>query len=180
MKHIVYKIFWNYEKEEKWLNERSARGLALLDYCWIRYVFEDSEPGEYIYRIQLLENLVSHPKSREYIDFVEGLGAECVATYLRWVYFRKKSADGPFELHSDIASKIRHYKLVRAFWAAFAILEYSAGIFNIVTGFTPPVSLANAELGCLVVALGVGFTAMVASLTKKIVALKKQQQIVET
>ncbi len=179
MKHVIYKIFWNYEKEEKWLNGYSARGLALVDYCWIRYVFEDSMPGEYIYRIQLLRNLASHPQSRKYIEFVEETGAECVATYLRWVYFRKRSADGPFELYSDITSKIRHYKMVRAFWAALAVLEYGAGISNIIIGTTPPVSVVNTVLGCLVAAIGVGFTVMVASLTKKISALKKQHQIVE-
>lgn len=32
MKHIVRKAYWNYEKEENWLNEMSAKGLALIDY----------------------------------------------------------------------------------------------------------------------------------------------------
>lgn len=32
MKHIVRKAYWNYEKEEKRLNEMSAKGMALTDY----------------------------------------------------------------------------------------------------------------------------------------------------
>ncbi len=179
MKHIIHKAYWNYEKEEKWLNELSAKGLALVDYSWIRYVFEDSQPGEYIYRIQLLKNLASHPESRKYIEFVESTGAECVATYLRWVYFRKRAADGPFELYSDFESKIHHYKLVRAFWVAFTVLEYVVGLMNVVIGIEVPVSSSNIVLGGLLLALGTGFMIMVLSLSKKIRTLKKQQRIIE-
>ncbi len=179
MKHIIHKAYWNYEKEEKWLNSMSARGLALTDYCWIRYVFEESERGEYIYRIQLLEHWATHPESARYIDFVESTGAECVATYMRWVYFRKKAADGPFELYSDIPSMIRHYRMIRAFWAGLTVLEYAAGIMNISVGAVPPVSTTNIVLGTLVTLMGVGFTLLIVNLTKKIRALKKRQRIVE-
>ena len=34
MKYIVRKAFWDYEKEEKWLNEMSAKGW-LTDYCGV-------------------------------------------------------------------------------------------------------------------------------------------------
>jgi len=179
MKHIVYKAYWNYEKEEEWLNSMSAQGLALTDYCWVRYVFENSEPGEYIYRIQFLEQRAKHPQSRKYIDFVESTGAECVATYLHWAYFRKKAADGPFELYTDIPSMMRHYRMIRAFWIPLAVVEYAAGIINIAVGTMPPFSLVNIVLGALVTLLGVGFTLMIANLTKKIRALKKRQLIVE-
>jgi hypothetical protein len=179
MKHIIHKAYWNYEKEEKWLNEMSAKGLALTDYCWIRYVFEETESAEYVYRIQLLEHWATHPESQKYIDFIESTGAECVATYMRWVYFRKKAADGPFELYSDIPSKIRHYRLVRAFWVGLAVLEYFAGISNVCIGAVQPAAMTNLVLGCFVTALGVGFTLMIISLSRKIHVLKKRQRIVE-
>jgi len=146
----------------------------------MRYVFEETEPGEYIYRIQLLEHWANHPQSRKYIDFVESTGAECVATYMRWAYFRKKAADGPFELYSDIPSMIRHYRMIRAFWAALAVAEYAAGISNIIVGAMPPISPVNIVLGTLVTLLGAGFTLMIVNVTKKIRALKKRQLIVET
>jgi hypothetical protein len=179
MKHIVHKAYWNYEKEEQWLNSMSAQGLALTDYFWVRYVFEDSEPGEYIYRIQFLDKLAKHPQSRKYIDFVESTGAECVATYLHWAYFRKKAGDGPFELYTDIPSIIRHYRMIRAFWVPLAVAEYFAGFLNIIAGATPPVSSVNIVLGALVTLLGAGFTLMIVNLTKKIRALKKRQLIEE-
>jgi len=179
MKHIIHKAYWNYEKEEKWLNEMSAKGLALTDYCWIRYVFEETDSAEYVYRIQLMEHWATHPESQKYIDFIESTGAECVATYMRWIYFRKKATDGPFELYSDISSKIRHYRMVRAFWTGLTVLEYAAGISNIFIGIMAPFAVTNLILGSIVTALGVGFTMMIISLNKKIYTLKKQEQIVE-
>ena len=43
MRKIIKKVFWAWdsEKEEKWLNEMSAKGLALVDYTWFRYAFEE-------------------------------------------------------------------------------------------------------------------------------------------
>lgn len=40
MKHIVRKLFMDYQKEEDYLNEMAANGLALVDYTFGRYVFE--------------------------------------------------------------------------------------------------------------------------------------------
>lgn len=45
MSHVVRKYFADFEKEEQWLNDMSAKGLALVEYSWARYVFEESAPG---------------------------------------------------------------------------------------------------------------------------------------
>jgi hypothetical protein len=161
MKHIVRKPYWNWEKEEKWLNEMSAQGLALVDYSWCRYVFEEEPPGEYIYRI------------------VEETGAEFVSSYMRWVYFRKKAADGPFMLHSDIPSQIAHNKRVRGWWLGFAILEISIGIMNVLVGTIPYFRIENVILGGLVIALGGAFTSWVIQITRKIKRLKRELLIRE-
>lgn len=101
MKHIIRKVYWDYENEEKWLNEMSAKGLQLESYTWCKYVFADGVPGEYIYRLELLENLATHPESIKYIQFLEENNVEHVASYMRWVYLRKKASDGEFQVYSD-------------------------------------------------------------------------------
>lgn len=53
MKYVIWKAYWNYEKEEKWLNEMASKGLAFTSYSWYRYVFEDAPAKEYIYRIRV-------------------------------------------------------------------------------------------------------------------------------
>lgn len=129
MKKVIHKWYSHYEKEEKWLNALSAKGLAMTDYTWCRYVFEDSEPGEYIYRLELLENLPSHPESKSYIAFMKETGVEFVSAYGRWVYFRKKAAEGPFDIYSDMDSRIVHYKRIVRLWGII-------GLFNLMLFFT--------------------------------------------
>ena len=51
MKTVIRKAYFDFENEEKWLNEMSAKGFALTDYTWCRYVFSDCMPGKYVYRL---------------------------------------------------------------------------------------------------------------------------------
>ena len=114
MRRTIRKWFWvwNFDKEEKWLNEMAAKGLALVGVGFAKYEFEESLPGEYAVHFELLQHSKSHPESENYIRFIEETGAEQVGNYLRWVYFRKKTADGPFALFSDNASRITHLKRI--------------------------------------------------------------------
>jgi hypothetical protein len=114
MKHTSYKLFWawEFEKEEKWLNEMSAKGFQLVAVGPFRYVFDDAIKGNYQYKLELLDKMPSNPESVAYIRFLEETGAEHVGSLLRWVYFRKKTDEGSFELYSDIDSKIKHYKRI--------------------------------------------------------------------
>ena len=43
MKRVMHRLFWawDFDREEDWLNAWAARGLALVDVCGIRYVFEE-------------------------------------------------------------------------------------------------------------------------------------------
>ena len=179
MKHVVHKAYWNWENEERWLNGMSARGLALVDYSWCRYVFEETPPGEYIYRIELLDHWATNAIEQNYIRFVEETGAEFVASYMRWVYFRKKAVDGAFTLHSDIPSQIAHSKRVRALWVGLAILELSVGIMNISIGTMPDIRPTNIVLSTLLFALGIAFASWAIQITRKIKRLKKELLIRE-
>ena len=131
MRHSIMKLFMDYEKEEKWLNDMSAKGLQLVHYSFPRYTFEEGEPGEYNYRIQLLENIPSHLESQAYIRFLEEVGVEMVGSYIRWVYFRTKTADGPFELYSDRESRIRHYGQICLMIGAVGAINLGVGLMYV-------------------------------------------------
>ena len=120
MRKTVHKWFWvwDFEKEEKWLNEMSAKGLQLVAVGFCRYIFEETIKGEYAYRLELLENVPSNSESISYIRFLEETGVEYIGSLMRWAYFRKKVADGAFEIYSDIDSKIKHYKRIRTLFLA--------------------------------------------------------------
>lgn len=183
MKHVVRRAFIDYEKEEKWLNEMAAKGLAMTDYSWCRYVFEDTPPGEYTYRLELLENVTIHPESRKYIEFLEETGVEQVASYMRWVYFRKKTKDGPFDLYSDIDSKLGHYQRVFQLWFVLTIAELVIGFSNTMLGFSQTATghmNFNGWMGVPLLALGLLLLfALVLPLHKKIKRLKAEKEVME-
>lgn len=187
MKHIVRKAYWNYEKEEKWLNEMSAKGMALTDYSWCRYVFTETSNNEYTYRIELLENLPTHAESIAYIRFLEENGVECVATYMCWIYLRKKSSEGAFDIYSDLESKIKHYKRINVLWNTLMWIEFIAGFSNIVIGVVNlnigyklgNFTVGNLIIGSSVVLLGLLFLRLGSPIRKKIKCLQQEKAIRE-
>lgn len=188
MKHIVRKIYFDYEKEEKWLNEMSAKGMALTAYSWCRYGFTETLNNEYTYRIQLLENLPTHPESITYIKFLEESGVECVATYMSWIYLRKKSSEGSFDIYSDIESKIKHYRRIWLLFNTVMCIEFSVGATNLVSvilnlnienqyGYL--IGMGNVVAGFLTTLLGIVFLRVSYKIRKKIKKLEKEKRIRE-
>lgn len=189
MKHIVRKAYWNYEKEEEWLNEMSANGLALIDYSWFKYTFDETPKNEYTYRIELLKNSPKHPESLKYIEFLEESGVEVITSYMSWIYLRRKTADGEFEIYSDIESRISHYKKIVFIWTAFMWMELLIGFANIFIGIANylehengtiiNVFSTNVILGFMVVGMGIAFWRLSSPFKKKIKYLEQEQMIRE-
>ena len=182
MKTIIRKLFYNYEKEEKWLNEMAAKGFALTDYTWCRYVFADCQPGEYIYRLELLEYPPTHAVSQKYIRFMEENGVEHISSYIRWVFFRKKAADGVFDIYSDAESKIKHYQKVNRLMDFFAVLAFGACAYNVYIGFLiaqKGIFPFNYATGAMVGFFGAVLLFSGHSFRKKIKKLKKDKEIME-
>lgn len=132
MKKIIYRWYWawNYDKEEKWLNEMAAKGLCLDSVSFCRYVFKDCEPGEYHIRLQFMDHWPRHPESEAYISFIEETGAEHVGSVTRWVYFRRKTKEGSFELFSDTATRLRYLKSLQNLCAVLSIVNLYNGFYN--------------------------------------------------
>ena len=65
----VHKFFslGSFEKEEQWLNAMSQKGYQLVHVGWCSYTFMEGEPGKYLYRLELLEEVPEHPESAAYI-----------------------------------------------------------------------------------------------------------------
>lgn len=182
MKFKVRKLFMDFEREEKWINEMAEKGFNLAAYHFSTYTFEEGKPGGYLYRLELLENPPTHVESRAYIKFMEENGVELVDTYSRWVFFRKKAADGPFDIYTDYASRINHYKRILTLLGAVLILNLGAALGNIAIGialgisrgiyFNIYVSLFSWGIAAV---LGMGFIKYL----RKINKMKKDKQIFE-
>jgi len=181
MKHIVRKAYWDFEREEKWLNEMSAKGSALTDYKWCKYIFEEAPQNEYVYRIEFLDHLINHPESVKYLAFLEENGIEVVASYTRWVYLRQKASEGTFELHTDRESRIKHYKRINNFWNSMGLLEITLCAIQLPLLIVRTGVIYNVLLVffCLLGVIGLIFLSFGSKVRKKIKVLEQENLIRE-
>lgn len=180
MKKTIHKVFmaWRFEDEEKWLNEMAAKGWNLTEVGVAKYVFEDGTPGQYQYRVELLENFPTEPESEHYIRFMEEMGAEYVTSINRWVYFRKKADDEPFELYSDIDSRIAHLRRINILLQFIFIFEICAGVFNLAVGILNDMTL-NIVLAFIPLILALCIIPGILRSIHKYSSLKKEREIRE-
>ncbi len=115
---------WDFEKEEEWLNEMALNGWVLESVAFCSYHFVRCDPGEYSVRLEM------HAYDEAYVDFMRETGAEYVGRMMMWIYFRKKTADGPFDLYSDIDSRIRHLDRIGRVLTILGIANLAIGIAN--------------------------------------------------
>lgn len=136
-----YKLFfiWDYEKEEKWINEMSKNGLKLVKVSLGKYWFE-KESCDYTYRIEMLENDITSPQSKDYIEFLDDVKIDVAAVYMNYLYLRKK---GEFELFSDNISKIKYISKIRNFIARFIVLMSIIFLFVINNNINSSLSSLN-------------------------------------
>lgn len=133
MRKVVRKFIplWKVEEEEKWLNDMADQGWALISVGFARYEFESCEKGQYTVRLELLEKACQDPASQEYIRFMEDTGAEQVGAWMRWIYFRKKKADGEFEIYSDRASRLKYQKRILQLLGVVGGSNLYIGLYNV-------------------------------------------------
>ena len=115
---------WDFEKEEEWLNEMALNGWVLESVGFCTYTFEKCEPGEYAVRLEM------HGMDESYIDFMRETGAEYIGRMAMWIYFRKKTTDGPFDLFSDIDSRIGHLKRIGRALSVICLANMIIGMMN--------------------------------------------------
>ena len=115
---------WDFDKEEDWLNEMAANGWVLDGVGFCEYHFVRCEPGEYSVRLEM------RPPDEEYLAFMKETGAEYVGRMVMWIYFRKRTSEGPFDLFSDIDSKIAHLDKIGKALAAVGGANLLIGVAN--------------------------------------------------
>ena len=146
----VYKWFWvwDFEKEERWLNEMALDGWALVDVGWCRYTFERCEPGAYTIRLEM------RAPDEAYIAFMQEAGAEYLGRVFQWIYFRRRAEDGAFDLFSDIDSRIAHLERIDKSLFLIGMANLLIGIANAL-GSGSLVGVLNL-LVCTVLMYGLG------------------------
>lgn len=115
---------WDFEKEERWLNEMAMQGWILAEVGFCRYVFERGEPGSYIIRLQM------RSPDADYLGFMEELGAEYVGRVFQWIYFRRNAEQGPFEIFSDTKSMLDHLNWIGRMLLVIGMANLLIGVVN--------------------------------------------------
>lgn len=180
MRRTIHKWFWawSFDKEEKWLNEMAAKGLVLVAISFCTYTFEECTPGKYNVRLELLGNVPTHAESQQYIRFLENTGAEYLGSVIRWVYFRKKTTDGEFNLFSDNPSHIQNLNRILTLLGVVGGFNLCIGFYNLSVYLTDQYtasiipSIISFSVGLLVTC---GFFRLFLKKRK----LKKQQNLFE-
>ena len=175
---VVHRLYWDFEREERWLNEQASQGWHLVRYSLGSYHFEEGEPGAWIYRIELLAAGRRSAPSREYLSLLQDTGVETVSTYMRWVYLRRPAALGSFELFSDLESRIAHYRRVLGlFGVMLAALTCCAASLIVSSGHSAGVVL---DLPLIIVAGALVVLAVqTVRLSRRVRWLRGQRQIYE-
>lgn len=133
---IVYRLFTagEYDKREQWLNEMCKKGYALKNFNFIKYEFQQCEPGQYYYCVELIENLTCNPNHDDYINFLrDEWGVDYVASNNNWVVFKRDSIRGKFSLFSNKISKIAYFKRILSFRMFLIFLLLLIGTMNILS-----------------------------------------------
>ncbi|MBQ5903816.1 MAG: DUF2812 domain-containing protein [Alistipes sp.] len=104
-----------YDKEEQWLNEMAREGWNLTAVGFCRYIFRRGTPGEYIYKLDIVERTSSDEVKESYFNFLTECDIRIVGEFKDWLYLQKKAADGPFDMKDDTYAKLRTVNKVYSF-----------------------------------------------------------------
>lgn len=104
-----------WEKEEAWLNEMAREGWNLTAVGFCRYIFRRGTPGEYIYKLDVVERTASDEVKESYFNFLTECGIRIVGEWKDWLFLQKKAAEGPFDTKDDTYAKLRQVNKIYSF-----------------------------------------------------------------
>lgn len=146
---IKFRLYWDKDKETVWLNDMAAKGYAMTGFFAGFYTFEKCEPEEYTYQIDFGDKFGS--VTNDYREFMEETGVEIVQTWGFWVILRKKTADGPFVLYTDVDSQITHYTKIRNMFKVAAIIELICFYIELFAFYQLPAGERTFNLFCTII-----------------------------
>ena len=127
-----FRWYYDTDKETKWLNEMAEKGYAMEGFFLGFYFFEECMPGKYLYQIDFSEEFGRVHSA--YREFLAETGVEIIKIYGFWVYLRKKAEEGPFELYSDVESRVEHYGKIRKMFRIAVCIELICALVELFCG----------------------------------------------
>ena len=120
---IRFKFTFDKDDEQDWLNEYCRQGWAMVSFFAGVVTFVPCQPGEFIYQLDLLPGKGLFADNYEdYVIFMNEMGVEVLQRWGRWVYLRRRAAEGPFEVYTDPESQIELYRRIRKMFLWLLVL----------------------------------------------------------
>ncbi|WP_042224169.1 DUF2812 domain-containing protein [Oceanobacillus manasiensis] len=127
-----FKVFFNIEKEEQWLNEQLQKGYHCTDISGLGvYTFENTDK-KYVMRLDYQDHL-SKEKLEDYKEIYEDYGWNYIQrSRFSGIRYWQKEDNGQNEIFSDRQSKGNYYKrLARySFWLGVICLAYAFMLYS--------------------------------------------------
>ena len=161
---------WRYQEEEAWLNRMSDEGWQLREVALWAYTFDKGEKSAHRYCLELIPHLKGSDKYEDYIGFLNDSGIELVTSVFFWGYFRRANDGKPFEMYSDLDSRVKHINRVFVQMGFAALLL----IYSLVNMLSIMMSGGFGWLGAAVILLF--YAAAIAFIISGTVRLFKKRQ----
>jgi len=173
---IRFKVTFDKDEEQIWLNDYCRQGWAMASFFAGVVTFVPCQPGEYIYQIDLLPGSGLRADDYEgYTAFMEEAGVEVIQRWGRWVYLRKRAADGPFAVYTDADSKMERYRRIRRMFL-WVLLVDSCFFANVIRSAVRTQDLVLRSLAAVLVLMLLALLRATWRCTRKIQALERQRR----
>ena len=172
---VKFRLYYDKDAEEKWLNEMAAEGWAMTGFFAGFYTFEQCEKGKWSYQIDFGEKLGR--VTEDYRQFMTEAGIEIVQCWGYWIILRKPAAEGEFQLYTDVESSLEHYSKILTMFkigAALELLIFAIQVYGALNG-----SYVAAICAFIILAVVVVFMNAVARTKGIINELKARQSGIE-
>ena len=138
-----FKLFLNYEKEERWLADMASQGYHLKE-VGFGYSFESAPPEQVVIKIDYRR----FKKEQDFLDYLalfEDSGWQHISgtKNIGFQYFKKTNSDSTEDIFSDTTSRAGRYKRLsdRSLALFFPFLFISSMLGDKVFGFLNPKTL---------------------------------------
>lgn len=179
-----FRIYFDKDEEIAWLNQMAADGWAMKSFFFGVYDFVACEKGAYVYQVDFGDKLFS--VSNDYRELMQDMGVEIVQTWGYWVILRKKASEGAFELYTDAASSVTHYKKIRRMFKIVTLIEmlglflelYLGVVYEVVVGYVAALLFAMILLGLIKVLIRLNN--IIADLEEKLTGVSKKYRSISS
>lgn len=141
-----FRLYVNFDKEEKWLNEMSNKGWELYG-KFIKYKFHKTSPNNTIIKIDY-RSFKSNDDFRNYLTLFKDSGWEhIIGTKTSGKqYFKKTDETAGDDIFSDISSKAERYKKMSNMWLSLAVAYIPISVVLVLTKTVDITAILNPKL----------------------------------